>query len=267
MSNKKRKSNNETEAVSKYFPSPNKITKTENKNIYSKIDLKDFLENIQKLSFNDYNKKGLTLAQYLLGKILCRFDGNNILLCGRIVETEAYLGVEDKACHTYGNKKTERTRPMFMAAGTSYVYTIYGMYSCLNISTSDQGGCVLIRALQPINGMKEMRENRGKKRKEASPTLKEHQLCNGPSKLCQALNINKNNLNALDLTTNKTFFLVDDNKTLYKENEIIICKRIGIEGYGAETASLPYRFYVKGNKNVSKADKLVEKAMEQEDIA
>lgn len=73
---------------------------------------------------------------------------------GRIVETEAYLGVDDKACHAYGDKRTERTRAMYMEEGTAYVYQIYGMYNCLNISSSELGGAVLIRALDPVEGIR-----------------------------------------------------------------------------------------------------------------
>ena len=101
----------------------------------------------------DFNKCGTNLAQYLLGKILMRVYDNGDILSGRIVETEAYLGETDRACHTYGGKRTERTQPMYMNPGTLYVYFIYGMYHCLNISSQDVGGCVLIRALEPIQGL------------------------------------------------------------------------------------------------------------------
>lgn len=107
---------------------------------------------MRRLTREDFQKQGITLAKYLLGKVICRHDGKNGLLSGRIVETEAYLGVIDKACHTFGEKQTERVKPMYMVEGTSYVYSIYGMYFCLNISSSDHGGCVLIRALEPISG-------------------------------------------------------------------------------------------------------------------
>ena len=100
----------------------------------------------------DFLKPGLELAKFLLGKVIYRVLGNGDVLSGRIVETEAYLGEIDKACHTYGGKRTDRTRPMFMDPGTAYVYFIYGMYFCLNVSSKDTGGCVLIRALQPITG-------------------------------------------------------------------------------------------------------------------
>ena len=92
------------------------------------------------------------LAQKLLGKLLYRILDNGEVLCGRIVETEAYLGVVDKACHAYGGKKTERCEPLYMAPGTAYVYFIYGIYHCLNISSQEPGACVLIRALEPLQG-------------------------------------------------------------------------------------------------------------------
>ena len=106
-----------------------------------------------KLTEMDFNKCGINLAKYLLGKVLTRVYDNGDILSGRIVETEAYLGETDRACHTYGGKRTERTQPMYMNPGTLYVYFIYGMYHCLNISSQDVGGCVLIRALDPIQGL------------------------------------------------------------------------------------------------------------------
>lgn len=92
------------------------------------------------------------LAKDLLGKRLFRVLDNGEVLSGRIVETEGYLGEDDKACHSYGGKKTRRTHAMYMSPGTAYVYIIYGMYYCLNISSKDTGGAVLIRALEPIDG-------------------------------------------------------------------------------------------------------------------
>ena len=88
----------------------------------------------RKLRFEDYNKPCTDLAKYLLGKLLCR-DVKGKILCGRIVETESYLGVEDAASHSYKGKLTNRNKPMFMKPGTVYVYHIYGMYQCFNISS------------------------------------------------------------------------------------------------------------------------------------
>ena len=110
-------------------------------------------EEMLKLSTTDFARCGLDLAKFLLGKVIYRVLENKTILAGRIVETEAYLGEADKACHTYGGKRTDRTEPMFMKPGTAYVYFIYGMYFCLNISSQDVGGCVLIRALEPLKGI------------------------------------------------------------------------------------------------------------------
>ena len=107
---------------------------------------------LSKLTDTDFNKCSISLAEYLIGKILTRVYDDGEILSGRIVETEAYLGEQDKACHTFGGKRTERTQPMYMTPGTLYVYFIYGMYHCLNISSQDVGGCVLIRALEPLQG-------------------------------------------------------------------------------------------------------------------
>jgi DNA-3-methyladenine glycosylase len=92
------------------------------------------------------------LAVALLGKVLCRKTEQGEILCGKITETEAYLGEVDPACHTYGGKQTARTAPMYAPPGTAYVYFIYGMHHCFNISSKEGGACVLIRALEPITG-------------------------------------------------------------------------------------------------------------------
>lgn len=209
------------------------------------------------LSRTDFQKTGIPLSKYLLGKILVR-KSNNQILCGRIVETEAYLGEPDKACHAYGGKKTERTKTMYMAEGTAYVYSIYGMYHCLNMSSSDPGGCTLIRALEPLKGIDAMLKKRSAKRKDTSPALKDYELCNGPSKLCVALDITKQNLNAVDMGKSSVFYLLDDGVVI-DDNKIVTCKRIGIDGYGTEWASKPYRFYVLNNKSVSVRNKEAEK--------
>ena len=109
-------------------------------------------EKTKRLSRSDFQKDGILQARYLLGKIVNHHTKGGVLR-GRIVETEAYLGVEDKACHAYGDKRTERTQAMYMDEGTAYVYSIYGMYFCLNISSSEVGGATLIRALQPLEGI------------------------------------------------------------------------------------------------------------------
>lgn len=106
-----------------------------------------------------YNIPCYELANTLLGKVLVRkFEGN--IVKGRIVETECYLGGEDKASHSYNGRQTPRNEPMFMPPGTSYVYMTYGMYHCFNISAAEPGAAVLIRALEPLEGLDFMRQLR-----------------------------------------------------------------------------------------------------------
>ena len=107
---------------------------------------------LTKLDRSFYDRPTENLAKQLLGKLLYRVLDNGEVLSGRIVETEGYLGEVDKACHAFGGKRTARSEPMYMAPGTAYVYIIYGMYNCLNISGPEPGACVLIRALEPLQG-------------------------------------------------------------------------------------------------------------------
>ena len=144
-----------------------------------------------------FNNNCISLSRELLGKYLIRkiitADSEIRLLVGKIVETEAYLGAEDKASHSYGNKKTERTNAMFMSAGTCYVYNIYGIYCCMNISSQESGAAVLIRALEPISGFDLMKVNRtNKKQSKSTRKMKPKDLTSGPSKLCMAMKIDKN---------------------------------------------------------------------------
>lgn len=136
--------------------------------------------NYRRLSFIDFDKSCIDLAVFLLGKILVRKLNDGCLLKGKIVETECYPGGEDKASHSFGGKwetschnfikfliniwclrRTERNEPMYMAPGTTYVYMLYYGYHCLNISSKEPGGVVLIRALEPDFGEDVMRMLRG----------------------------------------------------------------------------------------------------------
>eukprot|EP00112_Aurelia_sp_Birch-Aquarium-sp1_P020548 Seg532.2 transcript_id=Seg532.2/GoldUCD/mRNA.D3Y31 product="DNA-3-methyladenine glycosylase" protein_id=Seg532.2/GoldUCD/D3Y31 len=259
-------------------PAKSDSSKKKPKNIYKCSDDNDYLhkkeglttttntadgpiaenqEKMSKLSSKDFAKCGLDLARFLLGKVVYRVLENKTILAGRIIETEAYLGEVDRACHAYGGKRTDRTEPMFMKSGTAYVYFIYGMYFCLNISSEDVGGCVLIRALEPLKGQDTMRECRKTKRKSGSANMKDHHLCNGPSKLCTAMAITKESLNKEDMATSSKFWVAKDQPDC-KDDEIVVCKRIGIDSYGEEWASKPFRFYILGNKCVSVRDKDVE---------
>jgi DNA-3-methyladenine glycosylase len=183
----------------------------------------------------------LSVAKQLLGYSLIH-ESEEGTTAGIIVETEGYLK-DDPACHAY-RKKSERNAPMFGVAGTIYVYQIYGMYFCVNISTNqkDIGEAVLIRALEPTEGIDLMTKRRLEKSKSGKMDLKN--LCSGPGKLVQAMSIHKgmNNWQIQDS------YLKIIPPIQVPDNEIITTTRIGI----TQGADLPYRFYVKGNKFVSK---------------
>ncbi|XP_024892153.1 DNA-3-methyladenine glycosylase-like isoform X3 [Temnothorax curvispinosus] len=194
------------------------------------------------------------LAQRLLGKVLVRYLENGTVLKGRIVETEGYLGAIDKASMTYQNKVTPRNLPMYMPPGTIYVYMTYGMYHCFNISSQGVGCAVLLRAVEPLEGLEGMADQRKMKRKTRTD-LKPHELCNGPSKLCMAYQLNREH-NRYSVCTWKGMWIEDDGAL--EDIKIVKAARIGIDSCGPEWASKPLRFYVYGNTSVSKRDKKAE---------
>ncbi|KAK3090066.1 hypothetical protein FSP39_008911 [Pinctada imbricata] len=202
-----------------------------------------------------YQQDCESLAKALLGKRLVRLTESGERLSGVIVETEAYLGIEDKAAHSYKGKKTEKTAAMFMDPGTAYVYHIYGMYCCMNISSKGEGAAVLLRSLEAKEGLQTMEKFRSKK---PSKKMKEKDLSNGPSKLCQALSIKKDQINKQDMITSKHIWLESDSDI--EEEKIVISKRINI-GYAEEWIDKPLRFYVLGNPSVSVRDKEAEEAL------
>lgn len=197
-----------------------------------------------RLSIPFFDVPCVQLAKSLLGKTLVRKIGSH-RISGTIVETEAYLGVEDKAAHSYQGKRTERNEAMFMAPGTAYVYNIYGMYCCFNISSAGEGCAVLIRALEPMDGISQMREIRCKSSKK---NQKDSSLVNGPSKLCQALQIIKSSCNKIDLTSSNELWL--ESGYSVPIDEIVHCPRINI-GYAEEWVEKLLRFYIEGNACVS----------------
>ena len=162
----------------------------------------------------------MQVARELLGKILCFEDA-----AGRIVETEAYLSEDDGAAHS-ARGITPRTQIIFGAPGHAYVYFIYGMYDCLNIVCEPEGiaGCVLIRALEPVTGLKG--------------------LANGPGKLTRAMGINRTQ-NGVDVTKGPITIHAPEGREKF---EIATSPRIGI----TKSADLPLRFFIKGNPSVSR---------------
>ncbi|CAD5112555.1 DgyrCDS1767 [Dimorphilus gyrociliatus] len=214
---------------------------------------------IMKAPFYDIDCKELSRA--LLGKILVKKIDCNRHLEGKIVETEAYIGGPDKASHSYNGKKTPRTEAMFMKPGTAYVYNIYGAYCCFNISSKGEGAAVLIRAIEPLQGLDEMRQNRKNHKKASAKLLKPKEICNGPSKLTLALNITKDNTNKLNLSDpDGDIYIIDDDESKF---DIVVCPRIGLKNIEKEWADKPYRYYIKDNPFVSIRNKECEKLIEK----
>lgn len=186
------------------------------------------------------------VAPRLLGKILARRTEAG-WLAGRIVEVEAYLGphiteTPDPAAHSFRGV-TPRNRVMFGLPGYAYVYFIYGMYDCMNVTCEPEGlaGCILIRALEPIAGLEKMAQNRGLAEHTVSPA----KLTGGPGKLCRALEINRAEHNGLDLLSASSPLQLRDDGAPAAEVEI--SRRIGIR----HAAELPLRFHLAGHPCVS----------------
>lgn len=248
---------------SPFFSNPTIFASEEKKKMkFDALTSKQNNDNLLRLNRSFFNQSCVALAKNLLGKILVRSLPSGEILKGTIVETESYMGVIDKASHSYNWKKTERNEAMFLNPGTAYVYTIYGMYYCFNISSLEDGSAVLIRAIEPLEGISVMQELRNKRRKISFQTnmMKQKELCNGPSKLCQAFQIEKNLFNKVDLCTSEDLWL--EMRENIDSSSIVPCKRIGIDSYGEEWANKPLRFYVKGNSFVSRRCKTAEKIHE-----
>lgn len=188
-----------------------------------------------------FTRDGITVAKELLGKVLVHHTGLGPIR-GIITEVESYMGEEDKGSHTYGGRRTERTEPMYHIGGTSYVYLIYGMYSCMNIAamTADIPQAVLIRSVVPADedSAKRMMELRSKKR--AGKNLQKH-LADGPGKMCIAMDITRAD-NDIDMVESSTFYVTEGIEVL--PSDIKAGKRIGID-YAEEAADYLWRFYLK----------------------
>lgn len=196
-----------------------------------------------RLSRNFYQRDAATLARALLGQVLVRVLEDGTRLAGRIIETEAYLGVEDKAAHSYGGRHTPRNAAMWGPAGHAYVYFIYGMHYCMNVVARRPGDpqAVLLRALEPLEGLEKMRENRAGRIPAAR--LRPRDLCSGPARLAQALAIDRS-LDHADLVTGDVLFIERGRRV--PPQRIVTTPRIGV-GYAAEWAEKPLRFLVAAN--------------------
>src|SRR5687768_8541058 len=180
----------------------------------------------------------LVIARELLGKLLVVPDENGDRVSGMIVETEAYLGIRDKAAHSYGGRRTARNEVTYGPGGHVYVFFVYGMYYQLNLVTGlvDHPHVVLIRGVEPVEGIELMRERRG--------GMKDKNLTSGPGKLCIALGINRD-LNGEDLTESGRIW-VEEYRTI-KKTSVSSGPRVGID-YAEEFIEMPWRFWIEGNE-------------------
>ena len=196
---------------------------------------------VKKLKRNFYTRDLQIVAKELLGKILVKKDGKAIL-SGKIVEVEAYDGDIDEASHAFTGK-TERTKIMFNEGGYFYVYFTYGAHYCCNVVTGKKGRgtAVLIRALEPVEGISSMSKNRFGNMIDEKDKIK---LTNGPGKVCKAFGISKEHY-GVDLTGENIFIV---NMPKIKDEEIVITKRVGIK----KSVDLAWRYYIKNNPYVSK---------------
>ncbi|MDB5249964.1 MAG: DNA-3-methyladenine glycosylase [Segetibacter sp.] len=200
------------------------------------------MSNCKKLPLSFYERDDVAnITRELIGKVLVtNFNGR--LTAGRIVEAEAYNGPFDKASHSYNNRRTKRTEVMYSQGGVAYVYLCYGIHQMFNIVTNvkDVPNAILIRALEPMEGMDVMLERTKK-------TVDKFDLTRGPGNVAKALGLHTSQTGT-SLLSDELY--VCDDGVRYKENDIITTARIGVD-YAAEDALLPYRFVVKGNKYVS----------------
>lgn len=203
---------------------------------------------MKKFNREFYNRDSVTVAKELLGKYLVHVvEGEKLI--GKIAEVEAYMGPTDKAAHSYNNRRTERNEIMYGGPGYSYVYIIYGMYNCMNVVVEEpeKPQAILIRALEPVEGMESMSKFRYEKELEQLTKREKLGLTSGPGKLCRALNIDRSH-NGLDLCGDELYILHDDNEESF---EIVATTRINID-YAEEAKDFLWRFYIKNNPYVSK---------------
>lgn len=185
------------------------------------------------------------LSKELLGKVLVtQFDDQTT--AGMIVETEAYRAPDDKACHAHLNRFTERTKVMFEAGGVAYVYLCYGIHHLFNVVTGHEGmaHAILIRAVEPLEGIDEMLVRRGFEK------LKP-QLTAGPGVMSKALGIHKS-MTGSSLVDSDSAMYIEDRGITVSPDEIIASPRVGID-YAEECAAWPWRFRIRNNRWTSKA--------------
>ncbi len=176
------------------------------------------------------------MARALIGQRLVRVLEDGSRLGGLIVETEAYLGPADQAAHTRNGHRSDRNASMWADGGTAYVYFTYGLHHCFNVVTGrrGEGTAVLIRALEPVEGVERMRANRPKARSTRD-------LCRGPARLCQAMAIDRT-LDGVDLVLGDGLFIEQLRRRALPARRIGVSARIGV-GYAGAWATRPLRFF------------------------
>lgn len=201
---------------------------------------------MKKLDRNFYNRDSIIVAKELLGKALVHEIGGQ-RISAKIVEAEAYMGLEDKAAHSYGGKRTPRVEVMYGKPGFAYVFMIYGLHCCFNIVTCEEGTpqAVLIRAAEPLEGIEWMAQRRFGRSYQQLTRSQRRGLTNGPGKLCNALSIDRG-LNGMDLCDTQLYIEEGTIENL----SIVTTKRVGID-YAEEAKDYPWRFYIKNNEYVS----------------
>jgi DNA-3-methyladenine glycosylase len=193
-----------------------------------------------------FNRDPRTVARELLGKLIVRREGRK-QVAGRIVEVEAYLGAGDLAAHAAAGH-TARNAVLWGPPGHAYVYFIYGVHYCLNISCLPAGhaGCVLIRALEPVSGVADMANARGLADLDLTSPRELRKLASGPGKLCEALGITRPRDNDKDMLSPKSDLQVMSDS--FRVQEVAVTQRIGI----TKATELPLRYVISGNKFLSR---------------
>jgi len=196
----------------------------------------------RKLARAFYLHDTVSVARALLGCVLWRRLDHGELLAARIVETEAYLGANDMASHARRGLRSERNASMYLEGGHAYVYFTYGMHWCLNVVTQERdiAEAVLLRGAEPLRGIEVMRELRPKAKKD-------HELMNGPGKICMAMDIDRR-LDGESLR-GQTLWITERDVDV-GDHDIVVSPRIGIDNSG-DAATWPLRFFLRGNRNVS----------------
>lgn len=219
-------------------------------------DAKFELNRSPRLPRKFFTRDGITVAKELLGKILVHETPVGAIR-GVITEVESYMGENDKGSHTYGGKRTERTEPMYHIGGTSYVYLIYGMYSCMNIACMTDGipQAVLLRSVVPadeeskrlmtklrLEPVNRKQEEKGKETytEDNLPSSIQKHLSDGPGKMCIAMGITRED-NDIDMVKSDSFYVTEGIKI--SPRKILAGRRIGID-YAEEAADYLWRFYV-----------------------